>query len=107
MQKSYCQTAFQKDTSLAESNRIIGNALLEGLRYRDLYENEVNINRILKRTIALKDSLIEHKEYIINDLTTQLGVEPTYIITHDWWATGTISILSVIIAVALTLNLTE
>ena len=100
-QKSYCQIVSKKDTSLAGSNRIIGNALIEGLRYKDLYTNEVELTKILKSTIGLKDSLILNKDLTISELAFELSKKPDYIKTHSWLITGVITGLSVALTIFL------
>jgi len=85
----------------------IGMALLKGLEYRELYTNEVLLTKVLKYEISLWQEKSTNKDLVIDRLAIQLSKKPIYITTHDWYVTGTVAILSVILSVVLTLQLME
>lgn len=85
----------------------IGIALLKGLEYRSLYYNEILLTELLKAEIKLWKAKNANKDLVINKLATELSKQPAYISSHDWYVTGTITILTAVLTVILTLNLME
>jgi len=85
----------------------LGMALIKGLEYRELYTNEVLLTKVLKYEISLWEEKSTNKDLVIDRLAIQLSKKPIYITTHDWYVTGTVAILSVILSVVLTLQLME
>ena len=101
-----------KDSLKFDSTRkvdwdLIGTGLLKGLEYKRLYQNETLYTKVLKYEIDLWKEKSSNKDLVIERLATELSKQPAYITTHDWYITGTVAILSVILSVILTLQLME
>lgn len=85
-QKSYCQTAQNNDTL-----NVIGNAVLKGLYYKDLYFKSIELNNILAQQ---SDYLC--KENI--ELKKQLEKKPEIEIKTNWTTVAVASAISILLS---------